>query len=259
METVEATVRSADGTEIAYERSGSGPALVMIDPAGGYSGFDNIRGLGALLAEWFTVHTYDRRGRGRSGDTPPYAVGREIGDLAAVIAAAGGSALVYGFSSGALLALHAAAAGLPIEKLALFEPPVRAENEPPDTAFAAEIAALVSSGRRADAVDRFLTAVGVPPEMLTEPMPGLEAVAHTFVYDLEISIATTYDLLRSVRTPTLVLDSQGSTDFLTEGTAALVTALPNGTGRSLPGGWHGVPDKDLAPVVADFFRGRGTP
>lgn len=259
MQEAPRTVRSADGTEIAFERSGSGPALVMIDPAGGYSGFDNIRGLGAELDERFTVHTYDRRGRGKSGDTPPYAVRREVEDLAAVISAAGGSAMVYGYSSGALLALHAAAAGLPIERLALFEPPVRAEDEPPDTAFTAEIAALVSSGARAATVNRFLTAIGMPPEMLTEPMPGLEAVAHTLVYDCEISNATTYELLRSVRTPTLVLDSQGSSDDLTEGTAALVAALPNGTGRSLPGGWHGVPDKELAPVLTEFFQDHGTP
>lgn len=254
MQTVQGTVRSADGTEIAFERSGSGPAVVMIDPAGGYSGFDNIRGLGAELAEQFTVHTYDRRGRGKSGDTLPYTVRREVEDLAAVIAAAGGPALVYGFSSGALLALHAAVAGLPIEKLALFEPPVRAEDEPPDTAFTTEIAGLVSAGRRAEAVNRFLTAIGLPPEMLAEPMPGLEAVAHTLVYDCQISNVTTYELLRAVRTPTLVIDSQGSSDYLTEGTAALVEALPDAVGRSLPGGWHGIPDKELAPVVAEFFR-----
>ncbi|WP_327584326.1 lysophospholipase [Nonomuraea sp. NBC_00507] len=256
MQTAQGTVRSADGTEITFERSGSGPAVVMVDPAGGYSGFDSIRGLGAVLsAEGFTVHTYDRRGRGKSGDTVPYTIAREIEDLAAMIAAAGGTALVYGLSSGALLALHAAAAGLPIRQLALFEPPVRAEDEPPDTAFTAEIAALVASGRRAAAVNRFLTGIGVPAEMLTEPMPALEAVAHTLVYDCEISNATTYTLLRSVRTPTLVLDSHGSSNYLTDGTAALVEALPNGTGRSLPGEWHRVPDKELAPVVADFFRG----
>jgi pimeloyl-ACP methyl ester carboxylesterase len=257
MQRAQESVRSADGTRIAVERSGNGPALVMIDPAGGYSGFDNIRGLGALLAEEFTVLTYDRRGRGDSGDNEPYAVAREIEDLAAVIDAAGGSAFVYGFSSGALLALHAAAAGAPIRKLALFEPPVRGEGEPPETAFTEEIAALVSSGRRAVAVDHFLSAIGVPAEIIEQMAPvrpAIEAVAHTLVYDCEISNATTFDLLRSVRTPALVLDSQGSSDDLTGGTAAIAAALPNGRLCNLTGGWHGVPDEDLAPVVSEFFR-----
>jgi pimeloyl-ACP methyl ester carboxylesterase len=258
MRSTQLRVRSVDGTEIAVEQRGSGPALVMVDPALGYSGFDNIRGLGALLAEELTVYTYDRRGRGASGDTAPYAVAREVEDLAAVIAAAGGSASVYGLSSGGLLALHAAAAGLSIEKMALFEPPVRGEDEPPDTGFIAEIDALVSSGRRAAAVERFLTAIGVPSEVveqMTPALPALEPIAHTLVYDCEISNATTFDLLRSVPTPTLVLDSQGSSDDLTSGVAAIAAALRAGTRRSLAGEWHGVPDEDLAPVLLEFFHG----
>jgi pimeloyl-ACP methyl ester carboxylesterase len=258
MQRAQESVRSADGTRIAVDRSGSGPAVVMIDPAGGYSGFDAIRGLGRLLAEDFTVHAYDRRGRGDSGDEQPYAVEREVEDLAAVIDAAGGSALVYGFSSGALLALLAAAAGVPIARLALFEPPVRGEGEPPDTAFRDEIAELVASGRRAAAVEHFLSATGVPAEIIEQmapTRPALEAVAHTLVYDCEISNATTFDLLRSVRTPALVIDSRGSSDDLTSGTAAIAGALPNGALASLSGGWHGVPDEDLATVVAGFFRG----
>lgn len=257
MQGTKDTVRSADGTEIAVVRSGSGPALVMIDPAGGYSGFDNIRGLGSLLAADFTVHTYDRRGRGESGDTHPYAVEREIEDLDAVIAGAGGSARVYGFSSGGLLALHAAAAGLAMEKLALFEPPVRDEGEPPDPAFTREIAELVSTGRRVEAGDLFLTSIGVPPDVIAgmaQVRPAFDAVVHTLVYDCTISDATSLDLLRSVQVPTLVLDSQGSSDDLTGGTAAIADALPNGTRRSLRGEWHGVPDEDLAPVVTEFLR-----
>jgi pimeloyl-ACP methyl ester carboxylesterase len=131
METAQGTVRSPDGTTLAFERSGDGPPLVMVDPALGYSGFDNIRELGERLATDFSVYTYDRRGRGRSGDTSPYAVEREVEDLAALITEAGAPAFVYGFSSGALLALHAAAMKVPIRKLALFEPPVRPEGEPP--------------------------------------------------------------------------------------------------------------------------------
>jgi pimeloyl-ACP methyl ester carboxylesterase len=249
-------VRSADGTEIAFARSGEGPPVVLVDPAGGYSGFDNLGGLAALLATHFTVWRFDRRGRGRSGDTPPYAVAREVEDLAAVIAEAGGSACVHGFSSGALLALHAAAAGVPIERLTLMEPPVRPEGEPPETAFTREIAALVAAGRRADAAEHFLSGIGVPPEVIEQMAPvrpAFDAAAHTLVYDCQLSEATTYELLRSVRTPALVLDSEGSSDDSTGGTAAVAAALPNGTHRSLPGGWHGVADEDLAAVVADFF------
>ena len=261
MERTQYTVRSADGTRIAVERSGEGPALVIVDPAGGWSGFDSVRRLGALLAERFTVHTYDRRGRGASGDTAPYAVAREVEDLAALIAHAGGQAFVYGFSSGGLVALHAAAAGLAIRRLALFEPPVRGEGEPPDPAFGAEIAGLVASGRPDRAAARFLEAIGVPAEVVEgmgEGMSGLEAVAHTLLYDCAISDATDLDLLRSVRTPALVLDSAGSSEELTSGTAAIASALPNGRRHSLAGGWHGVAEEDLAPVVAEFLIGRAS-
>jgi pimeloyl-ACP methyl ester carboxylesterase len=256
--STQGTVRSADGTQISFERSGSGPPVVMIDPAGGYSGFDNIRGLGALLTDQFTICTYDRRGRGRSGDTAPYAVVREVEDLAALIAELGGRACVYGFSSGALLALHAAADGLGIDRLALLEPPVRAPDEPPDVVLTRALDELVRAGRHADAVDRFLTSIGVPTEVIEEMAavrPALEAVAHTLVYDCEISEHTTFDLLRTVPTPTLVLDSESSSEDLTDGAAAIARALPDGSHRSLPGEWHGVPDHVLAPVIGDFFRG----
>jgi pimeloyl-ACP methyl ester carboxylesterase len=253
------TVASRDGTLIAFERRGAGPALVMVDPALGYRDFDNIRGLGALLAAEFTVYTYDRRGRGGSADTPPYAVDREVEDLAALIAAAGGGAFVYAFSSGGLLALRAAAAGIGIEKLALMEPPIGADDDPSGAAFTAEIAGLLAAGRRGDAVQRFLSGIGVPSEVIDqmEPVrPALEAVAHTLVYDCLISEATGVALLAEVSTPTLVLDSAGSTDDLTGSAATVAAALPNAQHRSLRGRWHGVPDEDLAPVVAGFFAAR---
>src|ERR687894_1001306 len=201
-------VTSSDGTVIAYERAGAGPALVLVDPALGYRGFDNVRGLGERLTADFTVYSYERRGRGDSGDTLPYAVEREVEDLAAVIAEAGGSACIYGFSSGALLALQAAAAGVPIERLVLMEPPIGTDDDPADAAVTAEIAELVAAGRRREAVERFLR--DMPPEALAGlegVMPALEAVAPTLVYDCLISNATTTRLLAKVSTPTLVLDS----------------------------------------------------
>jgi hypothetical protein len=246
-------VTSNDGTAIAYERTGTGPPLVLVDPALGYRGFDNVRGLGERLTADFTVYSYERRGRGDSGDTPPYAVEREVEDLAAVIAEAGGSASIYGFSSGALLALQAAAAGVPIEKLVLMEPPIGTDDDPADAAFTAEIAELVAAGRRREAVERFLR--DMPSEVLAGlegVMPVLEAVAPTLVYDCLISNATTTGLLEKVPTPTLVLDSQGSSDDLTGWAASVAAALPDARHRSLPGGWHGVPVEVLAPVVTEF-------
>jgi len=261
MTTTEATVRSADGTTIAFERSGAGQALILVDAAGGYREVGPLRSLAKLLAADFTVFTYDRRGRGGSSDTLPYAVEREVDDLAALVAAAGGSACVYAFSSGGLLAMHAAASGLAIPKLALLEPPIGAdEDKSAEADFTRELADLVAAGGRGDAVEHFHTSIGVPVEMVAgmreAPFwPALEAIAHTLVYDSIVSEATSLALVRSVTAPTLVLDSEGSTGDLTGWAAAVVEALPNGSHRSLEGEWHGVADEVLAPVLTEFFRG----
>jgi pimeloyl-ACP methyl ester carboxylesterase len=253
------TVTSRDGTSIAFERVGAGPALIVVDAAGNYRDFRPLRAPVERLAEHFTVYVYDRRGRGASTDTPPYAVEREVEDLDALIAEAGGSAFVYGMSSGSLLALHAAAGGLAIPRLALFEPPLGAEEDrPAELAFTAELGRLVSAGRRREAVELFHRG-SVPDEIIAQMTPqvwaALEAVAHTLVYDATISNATSLDLVRSVKVPTLVIDSQGSGGELTGMSARVVEALPDGTSRSLPGGWHGVSDDLLAPVLTEFFGG----
>lgn len=245
------SVRSADGTEIAIDRFGSGPAVVMVDAAGAYRDFNSLRPLGELLAAEFTVYTYDRRGRGLSTDTAPYAVEREIEDLAAVIEEAGGSAYAYGLSSGALLILQAAASGAPISKLALFEPPLGSEEG--DEKTLAEFEALIAAGRRADTVNLFLDQIGVPAEVRTGVTELIEPVAHTLPYDWRIGLTTTYDHVRSVQAPTLVIDSEGSSDNLTGWAANIAKELPNGAHRSLQGEWHNVPIEDLAPVVTDFF------
>jgi pimeloyl-ACP methyl ester carboxylesterase len=256
--TTSETVRSADGTTIAYERSGSGPTLILVDAASGYRGFGPMRGLARLLVAHFTVVTYDRRGRGESTDTPPYAVDREVDDLAALIDEVGAPASLYGFSSGALLALRAAARGLPIHRLALLEPPIATDEGAADAAaFTARLDELVSAGRRADAVRFFQESIGVPPELIAQSapmMPALEAIAPTLAYDARISKETGLDVARAITQPTLVLDSQGSSDDLTGWASALVAALPNGAHRSLPGGWHGVADTELAPVLTEFLQ-----
>lgn len=251
-------VTSSDGTSIAFERSGAGPALILVDAAGNYRDFRPLRAPVELLAANFTAYVYDRRGRGGSTDTPPYAIEREVDDLAALIGEAGGSALVYAMSSGSLLALHAAAGGLAIPKLALFEPPIEPKEAPTgETDFTTELAELVAAGRRRDAVEFFHRGIGVPEEVMAQMTPpvwaALEAVAHTLVYDCTLADATSLALIRSVTVPTLVIDSEGSTGELTGMAAAVVEALPNSTHRSLAGEWHGIPDEALAPVLTEFF------
>jgi pimeloyl-ACP methyl ester carboxylesterase len=254
-------VTSSDGTSIAFERTGTGPALVAVDAAGSYRDFRPFPPPVEQLAPHFTVYVYDRRGRGASTDTPPYAIEREVDDLAALIAEAGGSAFVYGFSSGGLLALHAAASGLAIPKLALFEPPVEPNEAPSgETDFTSELVELVAAGRRRDAVEFFHRGIGVPEEIMAQMTPpvwaALEAVAHTLVYDCRLSDAMSLQLIRSVTAPTLVLDSQGSGAELTGMAATLAKALPNGAHRSLAGEWHGAPGEDLAAALTEFFTDR---
>lgn len=248
-------VTSRDGTSIAFERCGVGPALIVVDAAGNYSGFRPLAAPVELLAADYTVYVYDRRGRGASTDTPPYAPEREVEDLGALIDAAGGTAYVYGMSSGCLVALRTAAAGLAIPKLALFEP---AFEETTDTRFTTELTALVAAGRRRDAVEFFHRGIGVPDEVMAQMTPeawtALEAVAHTLLHDCVQSDTMTLALIRSVPAPTLVLDSRGSTGDLAGMAAAVVGALPDGTYRSLAGGWHGAADEEVAPALAAFLR-----
>jgi pimeloyl-ACP methyl ester carboxylesterase len=260
---VAGTVMSPDGTRIAFERAGSGPAIVLVDCAGHYRELSSFDGLVGPLARHFTVYQYDRRGRGASGDTAPYAVEREVEDLAALVEAAGGSAHLYGFSSGALLALHAAASGVAIGRMALLEPPIEtgetSESSAAQAAFTAELSRRLAAGGAGDTVEFFLTSCGVPDEVVTgmragHAWPAMEKVAHTLVYDSLISEATTRQLLASVTVPTLVLDSQGSPDDLSGMAATVAAWLPGSSHRSLPGAWHGVPDDVLAPVLTDFFR-----
>jgi pimeloyl-ACP methyl ester carboxylesterase len=258
--TVADRATSSDGTSIAFERAGAGPALIAVDAAGSYRDFRPFPVPVKLLTEHFTVYVYDRRGRGDSGDTQPYAIEREVDDLAALIAEAGGSAFVYAFSSGGLLALHAAARGLAIPKLALFEPPVEPAPAPAgQTEFTADLAELVAAGRRREAVEYFHRGIGVPDEVMDQMTPAvwaaLEAVAPTLVYDCRLSDAMSLPLLRTVTTPTLVLASQGSSDDITGSAAAVAAALPDSTHRRLAGDWHGVPGETLAPALTEFFRG----
>ena len=258
MTTTEGRVTSADGTTIAYDVTGDGPPLVLVEAAGHHRGFSSFDGLAPLLAADFTVVRYDRRGRGGSGDTPPYALDREIDDLAALIDALGGRSFLYGFSSGALLALHAAARGLDVPRVVVLEPPVAEDDVGGASDFTRRLAALVADGRHEDAVTAFHEGIGVPAEVLSglrgsPAWDAMVAIAPTLVHDAVIGDASPPGALAGVDVPVLVLDSEGSTDDLTGMAATVARHLPQGTHRSLAGEWHGVPDADLAAALVEFL------
>jgi pimeloyl-ACP methyl ester carboxylesterase len=261
------TVTSSDGTSIAFDRSGEGPPLVLV--GGALSDRSAVGSLTEALAPRFTVFAYDRRGRGDSGDTLPYAVEREVEDLEALVAEAGGSAFVFGHSSGAALALEAAARGLPVTKLALYEPPFIIDDghEPLPDDYVERLTELSASGRRGDAVEYFLTSgPGVPPDvvagMRSEPFwPGMEKIAHTLAYDGAVMGDTMSgrplpaERWASVTVPTLVMDGDQSPAWARNSVAALADVLPNAERRSLEGQDHGAAPEVLAPVLVDFFIG----
>ncbi|MDO3703631.1 alpha/beta hydrolase [Micromonospora sp. C28SCA-DRY-2] len=257
------TVRSADGTPIAHERFGDGPPIILI--GGAFNDRSTIRALAeALAAAGFTAFAYDRRGRGDSGDTPPYQVRREIEDVAALVEAAGGKAHLYGLSSGAILAAYATAHGLPVSGLVMFEPPFQVgphAGSRPD--ISARTAELIAAGDRAGAVEHFMvTAVGLPAEavagMRAEPMwPFLESMAHTLPYDGLISGdgSLPVDRLAGIGVPTLVVESTASPQWLRDGARATAEAIPGARHVGLPGGFHEVPADTLAAEIRRFLLG----
>jgi pimeloyl-ACP methyl ester carboxylesterase len=253
-------VTSADGTAIAYDRLGEGPAVVLV--CGGSVDRMSNAPLAALLAENYTVYNYDRRGRGDSGDGAEYAIEREFEDLDAILAAAGGSAHLYGTSSGAALALLATAAGRPVNKLALWEPPYILEGTrklpPADTASIYR--AFVAEGRRDKAAEYFMAeVVGMPAEFVAMAKespwwPAQEAIAHTLAYDA--TIMGDYSVpaeAKSVTVPTQVLTGGASDDWMKAGNQAVLDALPNATHRVLPDQQHNVDPAALAPTLKEFF------
>jgi len=254
-------VTSRDGTTIAFDRLGEGPPVVLV--CGGSTDRMANAPLAELLAQHFTVLNYDRRGRGDSGDTPPYAVEREVEDIEAVIGEAGGSAFLYGTSSGAALALEAAASGLPITKLALWEPPfILDESRRPPADQVAQYDRMIAEGRRGDAVEYFMTkVVGMPPEFVAgaraQPWwPAQEALAHTLAYDATVmgdaSLPT--DRAASVKAPTLVIAGGGDFPWMLETAHALADALPDGQTLTLEGQGHNVDPAVLAPALVEFFE-----
>jgi len=255
-------VTSKDGTPIAFDRIGAGPPIILV--CGGSTDRMSNAGLAALLAVDFTVFNYDRRGRGDSGDTSPYAVEREIEDIDAVAAAAGGSAYLYGTSSGAALALEAAAA-LPgrITKLALWEPPFILDPEArPPADQVEQYHTMIAEGRRGDAVEYFMAqVVRMPAEFVifarSQPWwPAQEALAHTLAYDATVmgDYSLPVEHASAVKAPAIVIAGGASFPFMRETAQALADALPAGLTRTLDGQEHNVAPEVIAPVLAAFFR-----
>ena len=258
-------VISKDGTLIAYDRSGQGPALILVGGAFQHRAIDpQTVQLAALLAQHFTVFHYDRRGRGDSSDTQPYAVEREIKDLEALINEAGGAAFVFGMSSGGVLALYAAARDLAIKKLALYEPPFNPGDEHARQAsehYTRGLTALLSEGRRGDAVAFAMTTFGAPAEavagMRQTPVWSLfESVAPTLAYDAAImgDGSVPAERLASITVPTLVIDGGASPAFMHNAAQAVAHALPTAKLCTLEGQTHDVAPQALAPVLVEFFQ-----
>jgi pimeloyl-ACP methyl ester carboxylesterase len=248
---------SKDGTAIAFDQTGEGPPVILV--MGAFN--DRMTGapLAASLAPRFTVLGYDRRGRGDSGDAAHYAIEREIEDLEAVLRAAGGSASVLGYSSGAVLALKAAARGVPITRLALYEAPPTQPAE-----HAAALASLVAAGRRGDAVEYFQRRLVGIPEPVIEQLrhapfrPALERMAHTLVYDATLvgEGPLSADLAANVRQPTLAIAGGASAPAMREVAEALGRSLPQCRSLILEGATHDLAPAVLAPVLERFFSAR---
>lgn len=253
-----ALATSKDGTQIAFEKVGKGPALVIV--GGALSQRDGGKPLAGKLSERFTVYVYDRRGRGQSGDTKPYAVEREIEDLDAIIEQAGNQAYLYGVSSGGALVLQAAAKLGPerVPKLGVYEPPYGQDaasfNEQKE-----QVNQLVQTGKPGDAATFFLTSIGMPPPALEDmkrspAWAGMSKIDFTLKYDYEVlGDGRVPDSAKRITAPTLVLDGEKSLDFIHPTAARLAQVIPNAQRKTLKGQTHQAAPDTVAPVLTEFF------
>jgi pimeloyl-ACP methyl ester carboxylesterase len=261
------TLSSRDGTMIAYDKQGEGPALILVDGALTVHSSGSGSALAGLLAPRFTVYGFDRRGRGQSGDTLPYSVDREIDDIEAVVDQAGGSAFLYGHSSGGPLAMRAALRlGGKVGKLAMYEAPYNndAGAQEPWSEYLRQLQQALAEGRNGDAVALFMRFVGTPAEQI-EGMrhaafwPGLEAIGPTLAYDhvavMGESLSVPTELAARVSVPALVISGDVGLPFMPDTARALSAVLPQGQLRILGGQVHQVDPGVLAPVLVEFFSG----
>ena len=267
-----AAVTSRDGTIIGYDRTGEGPALIVVCGATQFRGSDpNLASLADLLSDRFAVVTYDRRGRGESSDTLPYAAEREIEDIAALAAAAGGRAALLGYSSGAVLAIEAAAAGLPLDGVIAYEPPfvLPGSGFPPMAPdYVETLDRFTAAGDRGGAAAYFMRSVGMPAEAIegmkaTPFWAVMESIAPTIAYDGRVMVGAYYDAglfperWQRITAPVLVANGDASFPFMPAAAEAVATALPNAKRKVLAGQGHGPAPEALAPVIAAFLREAG--
>jgi pimeloyl-ACP methyl ester carboxylesterase len=260
------TVTSKDGTTIAFDQSGNGPAVILVDGALQYRAFDQgMKELSDLLSIHFTVYHYDRRGRGDSTDTQPYAVVREVEDIEALIDTAGGSASLFGISSGAALAFEASLAlDGKVQKLAMYEAPYNDDVAARQgwREYRQKLENITAAGRAGDAVGLFMMLVGMPADqvegMKQHPMwPLWEAVGLTLAYDAAVmggDSSVPHGKAARVSVPTLVMDGSDSFPFMHGTALALAKAIPNAQHRTLQGQTHDVAAEILAPVLVQFFK-----
>ncbi|MCX5204047.1 alpha/beta hydrolase [Streptomyces sp. NBC_00237] len=253
-------VISRDGTPLAYERKGEGAPLILV--GGAFSTGTAEDPLANLLAPGFSVVTYDRRGRGGSGDTVPYAVAREVEDLAALIEEVGGSACLYGMSSGGALVLRAAAAGLSVPRIAVYEPPftVLADTRAEKAAYTERLKTLLDEERRGEAVELFLSVVGMPREFVAQMKRApvwrsFESLAPTLAYDDAVMGDGTVPVerLSALTQPVLVVSGDASPGVMRDAARRTTEAVPDGRHVSLPRQTHDVDPRKLAPVLEEFF------
>jgi pimeloyl-ACP methyl ester carboxylesterase len=258
------TVVSKDGTTIAYDRRGNGPALVLVDGALCSRAQGPMPAVAEALADRFTVYNYDRRGRGDSTDTQPYSVQKEVDDLAALCKAAGGKPFVFGQSSGAALALEAAASGVPMAALFAYEPPYT-QADPADKTDAAgfepTLKAHIARGERSAAVAYFMRTVGVPAFavriMRLLPMwKVMTGVAHTLPYDAAVmaGFKVPTQRLAQVKVPTVLAAGEKTTPSLKAAALAASKAVPGAQHRIVAKSTHGVKPAAIAPVLVESFR-----
>jgi pimeloyl-ACP methyl ester carboxylesterase len=250
-------VTSADGTRIAFERSGNGPPLIVV--VGAFCDRASSRSLAALLASSYTVYEYDRRGRGDSDDTTPYSIQREVEDLDAVASAAGGPPFVYGHSSGGALALEAAAHGVEMRKIAVYEPPYTGDKDA-GPEFSEQLDELVGEGRRDEAAERFLTLTGAPPEVIAHikaspGWPRMQALAHTLSRDRNLGNggAVPVERFDRIKVPILAMAGGASHDWAREAVETIARALPNAQAHVVEGQPHAPADDVVTPVLEAFL------
>lgn len=254
-------VTTKDGTIIAYDKKGQGPLLILV--LGALNRRNQGKKLTELLADRFTVVSYDRRGRGDSTDIHPYSTDKEVEDIEALIDELGGSAYLYGHSSGCILALMAAKKlNDKVQKLALYELPYNSESpaQKASKTYRKELARLITEDKRGDAVALFVKSVGVSDKQIAamERLPmwkGLTAMAHTLAYDT-IELMEQYPTLatKGISTDTLVLYGAKSPAFMGDTARELSNTMPNAELHSLDGQAHDVKADVLAPVLAKFFN-----